>query len=342
MVGDEYDLCVSLKVEVGSAGQIVGQQTHTDRLEQFSNSCALLSCVQGGSFLRKKPLIIVLSVYSNWRTPIIFRLRSGAFRVHQCGRHPAFTPGGYSAPMSYSSGLAFAKRLVSAGVLMLAAAWGKAQETAAAPISLSVHEVVAQVQLRAQAQTLELRRYRAVRHYQVDYRSLSARMDAEVSYDAVEGKSFRIVSQSGSRLLCDKVLKRALESEIEASRDRGLTALSEANYRFQLTGSETVAGRPAYVLDAQPVTASKFLFRGKVWIDAADFAVVKMETEPARNPSFWISRTLIHYSGAKVNGFWLPREVRTETKVRIGGTAVLSIDYGTYQVVPATLEAANF
>jgi len=37
-------------------------------LEQFSNSCALFSCVQGGSFLRKRPLIIVLSVYSNWRT----------------------------------------------------------------------------------------------------------------------------------------------------------------------------------------------------------------------------------------------------------------------------------
>ena len=42
----------------------------TAELEQFSNSCALFSCVQGGSFLRKKPLIIVLSVCSNWRTAI--------------------------------------------------------------------------------------------------------------------------------------------------------------------------------------------------------------------------------------------------------------------------------
>ena len=39
-------------------------------LEQFSHSCALFSSVQGGFFLRKKPLIIVLSVYSNWRTAI--------------------------------------------------------------------------------------------------------------------------------------------------------------------------------------------------------------------------------------------------------------------------------
>jgi outer membrane lipoprotein-sorting protein len=244
-----------------------------------------------------------------------------------------------SSPLSFR----LARYLLQAGVLVFAAAWGQAQDPAGPALpSLGLPQIVAQIQLHAQAQTAELRHYQALRHYQVDYRSFSARMDAEVSYDAVQGKSFRIVSQGGSRLLCDKVLKRALESEVEASRDRGLTALSASNYRFQLTGSESVAGRPAYVLDAQPLTASKFLFRGKVWVDAADFAVVKMETEPARNPSFWISRTLIHYSGAKVDSFWLPRQVRTETKVRIGGTAVLTIDYGTYQVVPATLQAANF
>ena len=239
--------------------------------------------------------------------------------------------------MSYSSGLAFAKRLVSAGVLMLAAAWGKAQETAAAPISLSVHEVVAQVQLRAQAQTLELRRYRAVRHYQVDYRSLSARMDAEVSYDAVEGKSFRIVSQSGSNLLCDKVLKKAVDSEKEASQDKASTALNDTNYRFSLLGTDTVNGRPAYMLHEEPLREGKFLSRGKIWIDAEDFAVVKMETEPAKSPSFWISRTSINSSSVKTDGFWLPGKTRSETKVRIGGTAVLTIDYGTYQVVAAEM-----
>ena len=244
--------------------------------------------------------------------------------------------------MSFPLGFGLS-RYLPAVALVFAAAWGPAQDPVApVPPSLDLAQIVAQIQLHAQAQTLELRQYRALRHYQVDYRSFSARMDAEVSYDAVLGKSFRIVAQSGSRLLCDKVLKRALESEMEASRDRGLTALSEANYRFQLAGSESIAGRPAYVLDAQPLTENKFLFRGKIWVDAVDFAVVKMETEPARNPSFWISRTLIHCSSVKVDSFWLPRQVRTETKVRIGGTAVLTIDYGTYQVVPGTLQAAVF
>jgi hypothetical protein len=39
-------------------------------LERFSNLRALSRHVQGGFFLRKKPLGILPSVYSNWRTAI--------------------------------------------------------------------------------------------------------------------------------------------------------------------------------------------------------------------------------------------------------------------------------
>lgn len=39
-------------------------------LERFSNTCALSSYVQGGFFLRKKPLERMASVYSNWRTAV--------------------------------------------------------------------------------------------------------------------------------------------------------------------------------------------------------------------------------------------------------------------------------
>ena len=129
------------------------------------------------------------------------------------------------------------------------------------------------------------------------------------------------------------MLKRAVDSEKEASQDKSLTALT--NYSFSLVGTETVGGRPAYILHEEPLSEGKFLSRGKIWVDAEDFAVVKMETEPAKNPSFWISRTSISSSAVKTDGFWLPGKTRSETKVRIGGTAVLTIDYGTYQVVPS-------
>jgi len=212
---------------------------------------------------------------------------------------------------------------------------------------LTSAQIVEQLERHSLAQSGELKEYSALRHYTVEYRgfatTINGKMDVEVNYSAVNGKTLRIISQSGSRFLCEKVLKRAVDSEKEASQDKTSAALTRANYRFLLRGNESVAGRPAYILDVDPLTASKFLFRGKIWVDAADFAVVKMETEPAKSPSFWIARTLIHYTGAKTNGFWLPQLVRSETKVRIGGTAVLTIDYGSYQVVPMpALAAAGF
>ncbi|MGD0801299.1 MAG: sigma-E factor regulatory protein RseB domain-containing protein [Terracidiphilus sp.] len=199
---------------------------------------------------------------------------------------------------------------------------------------LTAAQIVDQMQRHTLVRTEALKDLQALRHYQVEYRGfgavLTAAMDVEYSYDASSGKSFRVVSQSGSKMLCDKVLRRAVESEKEASQDKGATALTEANYKFHLAGSESVAGRPAYVLDVEPLVASKFLYRGKIWVDATEFALVKIEAEPAKSPSFWIARTLIRQSFTKTGDFWLPERNRSETKVWIGGTAVLTIDYGTY------------
>jgi hypothetical protein len=225
--------------------------------------------------------------------------------------------------------------IVAVFLLAAGAAWAANGDISPAA-NLSSAQIVEQMQRHNQARTQALKHYKSVRHYQVEYRGFSksivARMDVEVAYEASTGKSFRIVSQSGSKLLCEKVLKRAVESEKEAAQDKGATALTAANYKFHLVGTESLGGRPAYILDVEPVKESKFLYRGKIWVDAADFVLAKVEAEPAKNPSFWISRTRIQFTNAKRGDFWLPEKNRSETKVRIGGTAVLTIDYGVYQI----------
>ena len=190
-----------------------------------------------------------------------------------------------------------------------------------------------------------LKRYESVRTYEVKYKGydlkLGAKLVVEADYDAVAGKTFRIVSQSGSTLLVDKVLKRLVESEQEAQQNKKANDLTPANYKFQMAGIETVGGRPSYVLQVEPLVNSKYLYRGKIWIDAEDFAVAKIEAEPARNPSLWIASTAIHHQYVKTDGFWLPAENRSESKVRLGGTAVLTIDYGTYYVIPESAPGAG-
>lgn len=207
--------------------------------------------------------------------------------------------------------------------------------------NLTIAQVLDQMQRHDQRQKKELKHYIAVRHYLAEYRGyakvISAKMDVEVTYNASSGKSFRILSQSGSTILCDKVLKRAVDSEKEAAQDTSANALTTANYKFRLLSKENLNGRLAYIIEVVPLRESKFLYQGKIWVDAADFAVVKIEAEPSKNPSFWITRTLILFNSAKTGDFWLPQRNHSETKVRIGGTAFLTIDYGIYQLVPETL-----
>ena len=204
--------------------------------------------------------------------------------------------------------------------------------------ALTSTEIVDEMLRHNLARAEGLKHYQSVRHYEVEYKGYSAKIGAklvvEANYDAVSGKTFHIVSQSGNTLLIDKVLKRLLESEKDAEQNKSSTALTPANYKFRLSGIENVAGRPAYILEVEPMIDNKYLYRGKIWVDATDFAVAKIEAAPAKNPSFWISSTAINHEYTRTDGFWLPAQNRSETKVRVGGTAVLTIDYGKYQVVP--------
>lgn len=203
-------------------------------------------------------------------------------------------------------------------------------------VAPGVDQIVDRMRQHEVYQAKELKHYTAIRHYQVQYKgfatTLTGKMEVEVNYDDVSGKSFRILSQSGSKLLCDKVLKRAVESEKEASQDKQSTALTPTNYEFRLVGTEVLDGRPTYILHVDPLRPGKFLYRGRVWVDAAEYGVDKIEVEPAKNPSFWISSTSIENTNSETKGIWLPQKNRSESKIRVGGTAVLTIDYGIYHV----------
>ncbi len=230
-----------------------------------------------------------------------------------------------------------------AGILwMVCAAPGIVSGQTAGPSPVAAHaltaaQVVDEMQGHNLARAAALKHYHSVRHYAVEYRGfaakIAAQMEVDADYEVGSGKTFRIISQSGSKLLIDKVLKRLLESETDASKQHS-TDLTSANYNFKLAGMENVEGRAAYVLMVEPLTDNKYLYRGKIWVDATDFALARIEASPAKNPSFWISSTAIHHRYLKTGSFWLPAKNESDTDVRLGGKAVLTIDYGTYQVDP--------
>ena len=219
---------------------------------------------------------------------------------------------------------------------LFSAAWSWAQGAVAPATAPDTAQIVKGLERHDRMQAMALDHYHAVRHYDIEYRGffkdLTAQMDVELEYDAAAGKIFRVIAESGSPALCERVLRRALDNERDAFKDRDANALSTANYNFELLGSEILDGRPSYVLQVEPLNANPFLYRGKIWVDAADFAVSKLEVQPAQIPSIWISQTLIHHTNSRVGGFWLPQENQSVTKVRVGGNAVLTIRYGPYQI----------
>ena len=76
----------------------------------------------------------------------------------------------------------------------------------------------------------------------------------------------------------------------------------------------------------------------------ADSGRVRVEGEPAVNPSWWTLRTDFKRSYQKIGDFWLPESNESETKVRVFGTAVLSIEYRDYRITQAggaTLASPN-
>ena len=212
---------------------------------------------------------------------------------------------------------------------------------------LPLQQVVANLEARNAQRTTALTEFQGDRVYRMQYRGFPGNRDAEmlvrVTFHAPNDKEFKIISESGSHFIIDHVFNKLIESEEEFSRtdNRQQNSLTRANYDFELAGFEDSPEGGTYILNLLPKTKNKFLYRGKIWVDAKDFAVTRIEGEPAKNPSMWIKKTSIAHRYTKVDGFWLPAENHTESQIRLGGTATLSIEYQNYKITKGPVRAAR-
>ena len=202
---------------------------------------------------------------------------------------------------------------------------------------LAADEVMQRVMEMNEVRAKSLENYSSLRSYHLECHCLShknADMVVRADYRAPNQKEFTIVSESGSGTVRHRVFKKILEAEQEAMREENQqrSAITPENYTFQLSDYKKTDTDEFYVLEAKPLTKNKFLFRGRIWVSAKDFAITRVEGQPAVNPSWWTLKTDFKRSYQKVSDFWLPESNESETRVRIFGTAVLTINYGEYQI----------
>lgn len=207
---------------------------------------------------------------------------------------------------------------------------------ASAEPPLTTDEVVARMVASDKVRAASMPAYTGLRRYTLENLRFKthAEMSARVTCDITGAKSFEVLSEAGPKPVRSLVLHKMLDAETDASRpgQREKTLFRPENYKFRLAGSEELNGRPAYILEIEPKISNRFLTRGRIWVDAADFAVVKLEGSPAQSPSMWVSKVTYVHLYEKIEGHWLPRSNHSRSESRFFGATLTGIEYSTYQL----------
>ena len=207
----------------------------------------------------------------------------------------------------------------------------------------SANDVVAKMIERDNQRQAALHGYRGVRRYVLENSRHHKRAEMLVTVTCLDdgSKQFQPVSATGWGVARNHVFPRLLESESEASLPdvRERSRITPENYSFEMVGRDYVNQRPAYVIAITPKTQNQYLVQGKIWADLDEYAIVRIEGKPAKNPSFWIKTVHFVHTYQKSGSFWLAVSDHSVTDARILGTTELTVEYFDYAPNANTLSA---
>jgi hypothetical protein len=221
------------------------------------------------------------------------------------------------------------------GVLLIRSGLAPVRATAQAP---TAEEIATQMVAHDRERQAELDGYGSQRIYRMEYKGpigeRHAEMVVRMDFSAPDRKQFTVLSESGSTIFCNQVLRTLMAGEQEGTleQNHARAMLSPANYRLKLVGSEPLDGVNTWVLDVSPRVESRFNYKGRVWVSMEDYAVVRIQGAPAKNPTWLMGSARFDYRYGRNGVFWLPQRSVTVSHLRIGGEITLTVDYGTYQI----------
>jgi len=225
------------------------------------------------------------------------------------------------------------KLLTTCALLLSLVAVSLAQSTQQP--QMDANAVVAKMFTHDRQQETTTQGYEGTRRYILDNEKYHKHSELVVNVTCgVDGvKHFEVVAEDGWKSANKHVLLKMLESETETSTPsfRTRTRITPDNYDFSLAGTELVNEQLTYVIDIFPKREDKYLLKGRIWVDAHDFALVRVEGQPARNPSFWTRKVHFVHQYRKDGSFWFPESTQSVTEARIFGTTNVTIGYFDYK-----------
>jgi hypothetical protein len=164
----------------------------------------------------------------------------------------------------------------------------------------------------------------------------AAEMTVKTTYSKDTGKSYAILSESGSYIVRHFVLDALLDNEkrINEPGNREASWFTSANYEMKLLpgGIQQVDGRDCIAISINPHEKASNLIQGTMWVDAKDFTTVKIEGIATKSSSMLTSPAQVMRQYTIVSGFAQATHARAISNSSLFGQTVVTIDYRDYQM----------
>ena len=180
--------------------------------------------------------------------------------------------------------------------------------------------------------------YTVTEHYSVfrgqDKSQPSAQMMVKTTYTRDHGKSYQILSETGSQLIRNQVLHRVLasESELTEPQNRSQAVITSVNYSMQQKATDKVAGQDCIVLSITPRRISQFLFTGTIWVDSHDGSIVQLEGVAGKSPSMLTGPAQVSRSYQKIDGYPMAVRATAVSQSALLGQTTIQIEYNGYSI----------
>ena len=141
---------------------------------------------------------------------------------------------------------------------------------------------------------------------------------AELTFVPPYLKSFAIRHTNGSSM-GETVVRRMLEGQMAFAKDSGSTDISQSNYDFRYIREENANGHHYYVLELLPRRKAKNLLRGNIWVDAKTYLLHRVEGEPVKSSSWWLTDVRIALLLGYIGEMWMQTSSESTANVRVVG-----------------------
>jgi hypothetical protein len=182
--------------------------------------------------------------------------------------------------------------------------------------------------------------YSVTEHYAVyrnkDENHPAAEMTVKTEYRRDIGKSYTILSESGSEFIRKHVLYTLLDNEkkINLPGAREASWFTSVNYEMKLKpgGIQRLDGRDCLALAISPRRKATNMIEGILWVDAGDGSIVRIEGTATQSPSIFTGPAQVMRRYVSVNGYGMATQARAISESLLLGQTVVTIDYRDYQI----------